>query len=202
MSDAQLLRRDRKRLANRELIHVVAMRLFNERGFDSVSIEQVADAADVSASTVYRNFPTKEDLVLARLAARQVDLLDEIDRQPGGGTVADLVVAAVAAWAPSPDEIELVRSEVALVVATPALLGRMQQMIADWEVPIVHRLASRCGRPENDLEVCQLAVLLCGTIRIVLREWAGTSDAPDMVEFGTESLKAIHHLPVSQLPIS
>jgi len=195
------MRRDRKRLANRELIHVVAMRLFTERGFDSVSIEEVADAADVSASTIYRNFPTKEDLALERFAARQLELLDQIERQPRRGTLGDLVIAAISAWAPSPDELELVRSEVALVAATPALLGRTQQMIADWEVPIVRRLSNRCGRCESDLELCQLAVLLCGTIRIIMREWASKTEAPDMVEFGTQSLQAIYHLPISQLPI-
>ena len=56
--------RERKKRKTREVIQREAMRLFSERGYDATTIEQIADAAEVSQSTFFRYFPTKEDVVL------------------------------------------------------------------------------------------------------------------------------------------
>ena len=60
---APIGRRERKKAATRKNISDVATRMFLERGFDSVSIREVADAADVSPTTVFAHFPQKEALV-------------------------------------------------------------------------------------------------------------------------------------------
>jgi len=57
--------RERKRLAAIRSIQEHALDLFDERGFDAVTIEEIADAAEVSASTVYRYFDTKEGLIVS-----------------------------------------------------------------------------------------------------------------------------------------
>ena len=56
--------RARQRTETRQRIQRVAIRLFSDRGYDATTVNEVADAARVSAMTVYRHFPTKEDLVL------------------------------------------------------------------------------------------------------------------------------------------
>jgi AcrR family transcriptional regulator len=56
--------RERKKLAAMQRIQEVALDLFDERGFDNVTIEQIADAAEVSPSSVYRYFGTKEQVIL------------------------------------------------------------------------------------------------------------------------------------------
>ena len=200
MSDVVLGRRDRKRLANRDAIRSAALQLFMDRGFDAVSVEEVADAADVSASTVYRNFGTKEDLVLADIAERQASFLEIIDRHHAATTIGELLMTTTAEWVPSRPEQRLLRSEATLIVATPALLARLHQMMAEWEVPIGARLAQRCGRPATDLELCQLTALFCATIRIVIREWAVGNTGDDIVEFGRGAIDALDHLPTAALP--
>ena len=55
--------RERKKKATRDAIHHGAMRLFEEHGFAGTTIDQIADAADVSRATVFSYFPTKEDIV-------------------------------------------------------------------------------------------------------------------------------------------
>jgi AcrR family transcriptional regulator len=60
--------RERKKLRLRETIAATAIRMFLERGFDQVSITDIAEAAEVSRRTLFAYFPTKEDLVLQRFA--------------------------------------------------------------------------------------------------------------------------------------
>jgi AcrR family transcriptional regulator len=55
-------RRSRKRLATRQAISNVATRLFCERGFDHVTVDEIAAAADVGRMTVFNHFPRKEDM--------------------------------------------------------------------------------------------------------------------------------------------
>jgi AcrR family transcriptional regulator len=59
-------RRSRKRLATRRAISVVADRLFLERGFDNVTVDEIAEAADVGRMTVFNHFPRKEDMFFDR----------------------------------------------------------------------------------------------------------------------------------------
>src|ERR1044072_7879145 len=58
--------RERKKRQTRQYISDVATGLFLDRGFDAVTVAEVAEAADVSVNTVYNYFPTKEDLFLDR----------------------------------------------------------------------------------------------------------------------------------------
>ncbi|WP_415025017.1 TetR/AcrR family transcriptional regulator [Bradyrhizobium sp.] len=66
MSEPPVERRTRKRALTRQTISDVATRLFFERGFDQVTIDEIAEAADVGRMTVFNHFPRKEDLFFDR----------------------------------------------------------------------------------------------------------------------------------------
>src|ERR1700735_3615427 len=61
-------RRDRKKAAVRAHILATAIQLFSRHGLDSVTVEQIADAADIGKGTIYNYFSTKEDIVVAFMA--------------------------------------------------------------------------------------------------------------------------------------
>jgi AcrR family transcriptional regulator len=202
VTSTDVTRRDRKRLATRDAIRSAALELFMDRGFDAVSVEEVARAADVGASTVYRHFPTKEDLVLAHLASRQAEFVELLGTVTAVRTVGELLVATTLAWAPDAAAQDLLRCEIDLVVATPALLARLQHQIVDWERPIAARLAARCGRSDTDLELRQVTALFCATIRIVIREWAAERSDEDLTTFGRQAVEALDHLPAAGLELT
>ena len=76
--------RERKKQQTRRAISDAAMRLFLERGFDQVSVAEVARAADVSEETVFNYFPTKEDLVYERMDTFEHELLAAVRERPVG----------------------------------------------------------------------------------------------------------------------
>ena len=74
-------RRSRKRLATRQSISVAATRLFLERGFDPVTVDEIAAAADVGRMTVFNHFPRKEDMFFDRDEEGREMLRDALRRR-------------------------------------------------------------------------------------------------------------------------
>jgi AcrR family transcriptional regulator len=91
MPGAQIegLRARKKRIA-REAIAATARRLFAERGFDAVTVAEIAAASDVSEKTVFNHFPTKEDLAFADRERGLVQLVAAIRERPPGTPVIDV----------------------------------------------------------------------------------------------------------------
>lgn len=75
-------RRDRKRLETRNGLAAVALELFAERGFDAVTVNDIADRADVDPSTFYRHFGSKEAVIFSDLGDWTGQLRDAVRAQP------------------------------------------------------------------------------------------------------------------------
>lgn len=81
--------RERKKIQTRRRLLSEATKLFTERGFDQVSVAEIAEAADVSKMTVFNYFDSKEDLVFAPMEEHIGDVAQVVrDRQPGESAVA------------------------------------------------------------------------------------------------------------------
>ncbi|MFD7912109.1 TetR/AcrR family transcriptional regulator [Streptomyces sp. NPDC059752] len=78
--------RENKKLRTRHRLAATALELFLERGFDAVSVADVAAAAEVSKPTLFRYFPTKEDLLLDRFADHQDEAARIVRERPAGHT--------------------------------------------------------------------------------------------------------------------
>lgn len=87
MNTEPMGRRERKKAATRKAISDVATMMFLERGFDNVSIREVADAADVSPTTVFAHFPQKEALVFDEDDEQRDRLVSAVRDRPSGSTI-------------------------------------------------------------------------------------------------------------------
>ena len=74
--------RERKKQQTRQLILDAATRLFVERGFDGVTVTEIARAAELSEMTVFNYFPTKEDLVFGRMEFFEEQLVAAVQQRP------------------------------------------------------------------------------------------------------------------------
>jgi AcrR family transcriptional regulator len=163
--------RARKKRERREAIAAAAMALFLERGFDAVTVADIARAADVAEKTVYNYFPAKEDLVFRRGAARRAELIDALRALPPGASVVlpfrrktDAFLDGVA-HGPVERLLEVPR----IVRGSVALRDRL---FVEWEqeaIDLAPVIAEAAGRPPDRLEAIVVARTLAWTDRLAFR---------------------------------
>ncbi|EDY45262.2 TetR/AcrR family transcriptional regulator [Streptomyces sp. SPB074] len=123
--------RERKKAETRRRLREVALGLFTERGFEAVSVAEIAEAAGVSKMTVFNYFGSKEELVLQPLQEHVEDTARAVrERAPGEPAVAALrrtYLAALAAGDASlgGSDLPLVLRLQGLIASTPPLLERV-----------------------------------------------------------------------------
>ncbi|MFF4319597.1 TetR/AcrR family transcriptional regulator [Streptomyces sp. NPDC001568] len=134
--------RESKKLRTRRQLAATALELFLERGFDAVSVADVAAAAEVSKPTLFRYFPSKEDLVLDRFADHQDEAARIVRERPAGrspvGAVHDHFLAALGERDPITglcDHPNVLAFQ-GLLYATPSLESRLAHY-SDREVELL-----------------------------------------------------------------
>ena len=138
-------RRERKKAATRLALSNAAMRLFLSRGFDAVTIREIAEAADVSPTTLMKHFPTKEALVFDRDDEFERTLVATLRKRP-------IVDALRAHLRKRMARVESERRTafMKLVRATPALVDYWQRMWTRHEHVLARALAQELGRRDGD----------------------------------------------------
>jgi AcrR family transcriptional regulator len=164
-------RRERKKRATRELIAATARRLFVERGFDAVTVAEIAAAADVAEKTVFNHFATKEDLAFAGRDRRTGALLARLAQRPAGTPVIDVFRAATDAMfddlltGGDAEALALTR----IVLGSPAL---QQRLAAGWEeeaAALAALIARSVGAADDDVRPAVVGRTLVWTHRTLLR---------------------------------
>ena len=145
-------RRERKKAATRAAILEAATTLFLERGFDGVTVREIADKADVSPKTVFTHFPQKEALVFSDEAEQHERLVAAVSDRAPGTTISDALKAHYLA------EIAELTTGVkgqmlALMEATPALVPYAEQMWLRHEGALVEAITQEFGLSEPSQEI-------------------------------------------------
>jgi AcrR family transcriptional regulator len=147
--------RERKKRQTRQAIAEAAKRLFLERGFEQVSVAEVARAADVSEQTVFNYFPTKEDLVFERMGTFEDELLAAVRERPEGETPLHAFVQFILDRSDSAmagDGRRRVAELTRLVSVSPSLMARERQIVATYTDALAASLAEESGAAPYDIE--------------------------------------------------
>jgi AcrR family transcriptional regulator len=153
--------RERKKEQTRQLIADTARRLFAERGFEAVTVAEVARAANVAEKTVFNYFPTKEELFYSRLEAFEEELLAAVrERAPGESileAVRDFLMGqrgVLAIKGPGGDEeaTEQLHTVTRVITESPALLARERQVFGQYAEALAALIAEETGARSGAIE--------------------------------------------------
>jgi AcrR family transcriptional regulator len=169
----ELGRRERKKNQTRELIAETARRLFAERGFDHVSVAEIARQADVSETTVFNHFGTKEDLVYWRMHTFEGELLAAIRQRASGESVLTafgrFVLAPRGLLAQTdPDAVDQLAGLTRMITESPALLAREHEIMARYTESLAALLADETRARPGDVAPWVAANALIGVHRALL----------------------------------
>jgi AcrR family transcriptional regulator len=200
----QLGLRERKKQQTRQLIADTARGLFAERGFDGVTVAEIARAADVAEKTVFNYFPTKEDLVYSAMETFEAQLLEAIrERKPG-----ESVLAAFGRFVGKPrgllaekdaDTVEHLARVTRVIAESPALLAREQQIFTRYTASLATLIAEETGAGADDIEPWVAANAMMGVHRTLLdytrrRIVAGARNPRLVRDFRAQAKRALTQL--------
>jgi AcrR family transcriptional regulator len=177
--------RERKKLRTRRAIQDHALRLFTEHGYDATTVEQICAAAEVSPSTFFRYFPTKEDVVLDD---EYDPILAEVFRaQPPELGVVDALRTAFREIFPYVYEHDRqpMADRVRLMMGEPALRARtFESMRGGTLAVLVELVAERTGLEPGDRRVQTFCWAVLGVLMAAMYAWldAGADPGFDLPE--------------------
>ncbi|HEY1840842.1 MAG TPA: TetR family transcriptional regulator [Mycobacterium sp.] len=188
-------RRERKNAQTRAALADVALRLFLQKGYDAVSVKEIADAVDISVPTVFNHVPDgKEALIFDDGTERREGLLAAVGDRAAGQSVMAALRGFISGRGPFVAEpTEEFRRRTELIMKTPALHGYSRKLWIRCEEPLAAAIATEIGRPSDDLTARAVA-------RYVLEipQFVGDADDPllalhtvfDLLEHGLASAVA------------
>jgi AcrR family transcriptional regulator len=163
--------RERKKQRTRQLIADTAMRLFLERGFDAVTVAEVARAAEVDAKTVYNYFPSKPLLLYHRLESFETALLEAVrGRRPGESILAAFTRFVTESHGLLADEgaSRQLTAVGRMIVSSPTLLAHEQQVFARFTASLAALIAEETGTRVEDAQPWVVAGALMGYHRTLV----------------------------------
>jgi len=159
--------RERKKQRTREHLIETARRLFAARGFEQVSVVEIAREAKVAPATVFNYFPTKEDLVFHPLEQFEERLLEAIRGRPAGESVLEAFgrfILEPGGFFAAPDEAAArERMELAaMITRSPSLKARERQIVARSAERLAALIAAEIRAPAGDLRPRVTATAMIG----------------------------------------
>lgn len=171
--------RERNKARARAEIASAALRLFGERGFSGVTVDEIVSAAGVSRRTFFRYFETKEDALLAdypELNLRLTEGLSSAHPDPMGAVRAGL--HRLADWYVERSEAVLERSRV--IRDGMHLAARNLEFLSQWERAIATTIADQLGADPASLVPRTAGAAVVGAFKAALTQWVRSSCTEDL----------------------
>ena len=174
MSQAAGVRENKKR-RTRQLIEESAVALFAERGYDNVTMAEVARRADVSSATVFNHFATKDALIFSGLERFECELLDVIRARPVTESLPQAFRSFVLAMngsltSAAPDAMRRLRTIAEIIESSVALRGREQQIYGRYTDLLATLLVEQVAAHGDELQAWVIANALMGVHRALVRQ--------------------------------
>lgn len=171
--------RERKKARTRAAIREHALALFRQQGYHETTVEQIAEAAEVSPATFFRYFPTKEDVVLQD----DFDLitLAALEAQPSHLSPVAAARAAITATlsAMTPADQALFTEGAQLVRAIPEIRARAVDELARAIDVLADALSRRTSLPADDVTCRSVAGAVVGVVIAAMPPWHGAVESGD-----------------------
>lgn len=187
--------RERKKEKTRDTLGRTALRLFAKRGFDHVTVEEIAEACEVSPRTFFRYFRSKEDALFADSDARRCSLLDALAAQPAESSAFDTLEAAARATAGEyAGHSDALRARQRVLNATPSLRTRAAERQQRWDADVIEVLrASDRAADMSDLDLRLMVATTTTALRVAVDAWVagrGTDDLTSVLDAVFATLRA------------
>lgn len=197
--DAPSLRERNKARARSEIADA-ALRLFAERGFEGVTVDEIVISAGVSRRTFFRYFETKEDCLLADYPELHIRLAETLAAgEPQEALEAIRIgLHRMADWYVERSEAVLERSKV--IRDAMHLAARNLEFLSQWERTIACALAGPLGEEPGGLKARTAAAAVVGAFRAALTQWVRSSCSEDLHELTDRALDLVGHGIAPHLP--
>ena len=163
--------RERKKQQTRQAIFEAASRLFAGRGFEDVTVAEIARAAEVSEVTVFNYFPSKEDLFYGGMQFFEEDLLVAVRSRPRGESAIKAfrrrLLEGTAALA-SRERIDAITKAGDAVSASPSLVAREREIVERYTRRLAELLAAETKSDPGDVEPMAAAAAMMGAHRAMV----------------------------------
>lgn len=180
--------RERNRLRTREDIIAAALAMFVEHGYEATTIDQIAKAAGVSSATLFRYFPSKEDLLFGDEDKSAAAMVQQVGgRSDRSATVAALAEPVVKFAAELQDERTPRLTH--LVMTNRSLEARSLRMRLRWERDIARQLATEQDLAAPALEHTLTASIAVSCLSTALRYWDKSDTSTSLTDLVTQAFE-------------
>jgi AcrR family transcriptional regulator len=187
--------RERKKARTREALRDAAMELFSRQGFDGTTVEEIADACEVSPRTFFRYFPTKEDVLFGDSEQRCGALIEVLAVQPLDVAPLEAIHAAMRGVARNYDgEREALVTRARVLEGSPGLRAYKVEQQRGWEDALVEELGRRSRSAGTFLAPYDLRLLTSvsmAAFRAAFDVWLDEADQADLVALLDEGFRHI-----------
>ncbi|MFI8516820.1 TetR/AcrR family transcriptional regulator [Streptomyces sp. NPDC085481] len=193
--------RERKKQRTRDTLIRVALELFTTQGYEGTTVDEIADAVDVSQRTFFRYFATKEDVAFAVQQMVEERFLDALTERPAEeGPLEAMRNAVLSAWDTIGEAIaevvpvELYLRSFQVIESTPALLAVHLRRSTEMEESIARLIAGREGLDVDEDPRPRIAVAaFSGVMRVTGQLW-GRSEDPTLEAIRALTERYLDHL--------
>jgi AcrR family transcriptional regulator len=177
--DAANSLRERKKARTREAIIDAALDLFERDGYDNTTIEDIAEAAEVSPRTFFRYFDSKLELIMARAESTHDDIGPALAARPAEEGLLEAIRQVMLSQLDAQLADPLVLRELQVMLSTPSLRNLAREHFYEEEAGIERAVAGRLGLDDDDLSVRVISSVIASALWTTVNRWVAEGGGVD-----------------------